>query len=227
MGMNQTKLHWSILAEDWKACLERLGRNKGKLESRTLNPCGDLPLHLCCYGGQAPPHIIHALIDANPESLRVKNNKGRDPMTLAAINYRIGSPHRREVLAALRWRRPGNSPTSQNDVHVLDSTYDDEMFSSGPPAQMYSTSVQCIICADNQATVALIPCGHVCLCLKCVQTTIMQQGICPVDRCEVTGLYRLQGEEITIHNSMCNDDNTSHVAQSKENIGSVGRELCA
>ena len=43
--------------------------------------------------------------------------------------------------------------------------------------------------------------GHVCLCMKCVKTTL-KQGRCPVDRCEVTGLYRLQGDQIRIHESM-------------------------
>lgn len=37
--------------------------------------------------------------------------------------------------------------------------------------------------------------------MKCVKTTL-KQGRCPVDRCEVTGLYRLQGDQIRIHESM-------------------------
>lgn len=38
--------------------------------------------------------------------------------------------------------------------------------------------------------------------MKCVRTTL-KQGRCPVDRCEVEGLYQLQGDQIQIHQSMC------------------------
>lgn len=166
-------------------------------EARTFNPCGDLPLHLACYGGQAPPSIIRALIDAFPESIRIENKAGRKPLELAAINYRSGSPHRRAVLAALRWHRLDASVEDNRD----ESTADD-MFSSKAPVSMYSASSQCIICAENPSEIALIPCGHVCLCIKCVRDTMIQVGLCPVDRCEVKGLYRLKEDEmVSIHDS--------------------------
>ena len=35
----------------------------------------------------------------------------------------------------------------------------------------------------------------------------MRNGRCPVDRCEVQGLYQLKGDQIKIHESMCGVDN--------------------
>jgi len=80
---------------------------------------GDLPLHLACYDGQAPPDIIRALIDAYPDSVRKENSLGRDPMELAAKNYRIGGAYRAEVLELLRWHRPGSSSSSDPLNEIL------------------------------------------------------------------------------------------------------------
>ena len=73
---------------------------------------GDLPLHLACYDGQAPPAVIRALIDAYPDSVRKKNRMGLDPLQLAARNYRVGHPYRSQVLTLLRGHQPGDSPSS-------------------------------------------------------------------------------------------------------------------
>ena len=67
---------------------------------------------------------------------------------------------------------------------------------------MFSAAALCVVCMEEPSTVAMIPCGHVCLCLNCVRNT-MQKGRCPVDRCEVYGLYQLQGDQVKIHESMC------------------------
>lgn len=52
-----------------------------------MNPLGDTPLHLCCYGGQAPPSIIRALILAYPAATTIRNKEGYLPVELARINY--------------------------------------------------------------------------------------------------------------------------------------------
>mmetsp|Transcript_14706 Transcript_14706/g.35431 ORF Transcript_14706/g.35431 Transcript_14706/m.35431 type:complete len:217 (+) Transcript_14706:128-778(+) len=204
MGLTQTKLHWYVLGQDWKGCTRRIHKSQGA-EARTFNPYGDLPIHLACYDGAAPPEIIRALIDAYPDSVRKENKRGRDPLELAARNYHLGSPHRAEVLALLRWHRPENSPPS-NSGPANESL--PGIFSNNPPEQMYSASARCVVCMEEPSSVAMIPCGHICLCMKCVPTC-MRNGRCPIDRCEVHGLYQLQGDQVRIHESMCgvcNDD---------------------
>ena len=172
-----------------------------------LHKDGDLPLHLACYDGVAPPHIIRALIDAYPDSVRKENKMGRDPLELAAKNYRVGGPYRAEVLVLLRWHRPGNSP---NDYSDAQTDLLPGIFTQRQPEQMFSASELCVVCMEEPSRVAMIPCGHVCLCMKCVRTT-MQRGRCPVDRCEVNNLYQLQGEEVKIHESMCSVSNSNFV----------------
>ena len=164
---------------------------------------GDLPLHLACYDGAAPPEIIRALIDAYPESVRKENRMGLDPLELAARNYRHGSPHRAEVLSLLRWHRPENSEPVATGARPPDETLPG-IFTDNPPEQMYSAASHCVVCMEEPSTVAMIPCGHICLCMKCVKTCL-RKGRCPVDRCEVHGLYRLQGEQVKIHEAMCRE----------------------
>lgn len=195
MGQGQTKLHWAVLAQDWPGVLRRL--SKKPIEAATSNPGGDLPLHLACYEGQAPPYIIIALIDAYPDAVKTENKRGRDPLELASINYRVDGPHRSEVLGLLRWHRPGDSPSGAMDDNFDNEETDacipySDMFSEQPPIQMYNTSPQCVICLESPATIAMIPCGHVCLCNSCLQTKVMRRGLCPIDRCEVVGLYKVK-----------------------------------
>lgn len=199
MGQGQTKLHWAVLAQDWKGVLRRL--SKYPKEAATPNQYGDYPLHLACYDGQAPPEIINALIDAFPSGIRLENKKGRDPRELASINYHVDGPHRSEVLALLRWHRPGNFPISDaqeagfhNEEGSAPMPYGD-MFVEEPPAQLYNTSHQCVICLESSASIAMVPCGHVCLCMNCLQTKVMRRGLCPIDRCEVVGLYKVKEDD--------------------------------
>mmetsp|Transcript_24907 Transcript_24907/g.53732 ORF Transcript_24907/g.53732 Transcript_24907/m.53732 type:complete len:216 (+) Transcript_24907:296-943(+) len=213
MGLTQTKLHFYVLSQNWNGCFRRLQKSQG-VEARIFNPCGDLPLHLACYTGQAPPEIIRALIDAYPGSVNKENKLGRDPLELAAKNYRVGSSIRAEVLALLRWHRPGISPASASDP-VSEPLPD--IFCQAPPERMYSASAQCVVCMEEPACIAMIPCGHICLCMTCVRTA-MRKGLCPVDRCEVKGLYQLQGDQVRIHESMCGVNDHCVGAQSEMEI---------
>ena len=45
----------------------------------------------------------------------------------------------------------------------------------------------CVVCWESEAVVALNPCGHVCLCVKCVP----QQHTCPMCRAAVSGTLRV------------------------------------
>jgi hypothetical protein len=166
---------------------------------------GDLPIHLACYTGNAPPDILRALLDAYPDSLRMPNKMGRDPLELASINYHLDHPHRAEVLFLLRWYCPGRSSSNTFDENGDDSIQHDttlidgetllpaDIFSQSPPEQLYMTSTVCVACMEKPSNIAILPCGHICLCRECVcSTRVLRCGKCPVGRCEVIGLYRLE-----------------------------------
>lgn len=192
-----SKLHWYILAEDWNGCRRRIAKTNGA-EARSMNEYGDLPLHFACYGGLAPPDIIRALLDAYPASVHVENSHGRVPLELATINYHIrtGTDEeaidvsvRNEVLFLLRYHRPTNSlPPSMaiDDAPTLPG-----IFANKPPGQMFATAPMCVVCMDAPSCVAMIPCGHICLCTECGFSTAASSGKCPVDRCTIHGLYQL------------------------------------
>jgi len=166
---------------------------------------GDLPIHLACYTGNAPPDILRALLDAYPNSLRMPNKTGRDALELASINYHLDHPHRAEVLFLLRWYRPGHSSSNsfvENGEDSIDHDSDGEIllpsdiFSQSPPEHMYMTSTICVACMEKPSDIAILPCGHICLCRECVcSTRVLHCGKCPVGRCEVIGLYRLEEED--------------------------------
>jgi hypothetical protein len=46
---------------------------------------------------------------------------------------------------------------------------------------------ECVVCLERRAQVAVIPCGHVCLCAECAQ----QQVLCPICRAHVCGTLRV------------------------------------
>lgn len=207
LGLTQTKLHFAVLRGglegEWIHTMRRVA--KAPYEAQIRNPYGDYPLHLACYTGVAPPEVIRALIDAYPDAVTKENKKGRSPQELVARNYRVDDPRRAQVLALLRWHRPGDttSSTTLTRQHSTDLyCHTEDMFCDEPPEHMYSTSAQCVVCLEEAATIAMKPCGHICLCISCVPAT-MRKGQCPVDRCEVRELYQLQGEQISIHMSMC------------------------
>lgn len=87
MGTTQTKLHYKVLKQSWSSTHAHLSTPAGQRNARQVNPLGDTPLHLCCYGGQAPPSIIRALILAYPASTTIRNKEGYLPVELARINY--------------------------------------------------------------------------------------------------------------------------------------------
>ena len=54
-------------------------------------------------------------------------------------------------------------------------------------------SVECIICWEASASVVLQPCGHLCVCLSCVE--LLRGAVCPMCRGEV--LSRVMTEAAT------------------------------
>ena len=87
MGTTQTKLHYKVLKQSWESTHAHLSTPAGQRNARVANPLGDTPLHLCSYGGQAPPSIIRALILAYPAAATLRNKEGFLPVELARINY--------------------------------------------------------------------------------------------------------------------------------------------
>ena len=176
-----------------------------------------MPLHLACYTGNAPPNIIRALVDAYPNSMHIQNKLGRVPLELATINYHADHPNRAEVLFLLRWHRPGGDNNTNSSIDSDRSQPADigielspRIFLQHPPEQMYMTSTVCIACMEEPSNVVIIPCGHICLCTKCVRT-VLRCGKCPVGRFQVVGLHRLEeGYQCSIHGheneSLCCED---------------------
>lgn len=46
----------------------------------------------------------------------------------------------------------------------------------------YNKSEKCVICRDNTPEVSIFPCGHICLCLKCVFDVTDDTNLCPLCR---------------------------------------------
>ena len=161
------------------------------------------------------------------------NKLGRDPLELASINYHVDHPYRAEVLFLLRWHRPGHSSSSPLDETIGDDptqhhqnrgvsttfTDDDEVlllpadiFSQTPPNNMYMASAVCVACMENPSDIAILPCGHICLCRTCVcSTSVLRCGKCPIGRCEVVGLYQqvatiMHSEEEEEEKTLCRCD---------------------
>lgn len=49
----------------------------------------------------------------------------------------------------------------------------------------------CCICLEARAAVALVPCGHVCVCAGCVGAVACTGGQCPMCRAETTGMLQV------------------------------------
>lgn len=65
---------------------------------------------------------------------------------------------------------------------------------TGAPEHTYQTSTTCVVCLDSKADHAVVPCGHVCLCLPC-SAKVRRTGLCPVGRCVVGNVLKIEGDE--------------------------------
>mmetsp|Transcript_22955 Transcript_22955/g.50014 ORF Transcript_22955/g.50014 Transcript_22955/m.50014 type:complete len:240 (+) Transcript_22955:729-1448(+) len=197
MGLAQTKLHHRVLQGNWSSILRRLQTPEGKHWAMKGNPCGDLPLHLACYGGQTPPAVVRALIVAYPGGVHHKNDMGFTPIQLARVNYRRDHPFREEVLEFLEVysRIDNNNSYSSNNSDAVrvdsnpaseqedrNSNNDDDnpqLIAAGKvaakllqPHNTYQTSRICVICLENEADHVVISCGHQCLCGSCAKKVL-------------------------------------------------------
>mmetsp|Transcript_26832 Transcript_26832/g.58700 ORF Transcript_26832/g.58700 Transcript_26832/m.58700 type:complete len:285 (+) Transcript_26832:71-925(+) len=251
MGLTQTKLHHKILKQSWSSTIAHLHTPSGLRSCRQRNPMGDLPLHLACYSGVAPPSVIRELVLAFPEAVGVENGEGYTPCQLARINYGgggtsggqadgggLGSRYRDEVLellegsfAAMALRVAVENGTGSAIVLLADDAADDAdaadgglpgggdggVSASGPggggrrgrgggsamaapaaasaatarPEHTYVTSSTCVICLDAASDHVVVPCGHLCLCRKCAVSVRRGGTLCPVGRCVVGNIVKV------------------------------------
>lgn len=210
MGFSQSKLHHKVLQGNWPSIIKRLQTPAGKKWVRQENPCGDMPLHLACYSGQAPPVVIRALILAYPPALAHKNHFGFVPLQLARVNYRTGHPFREEVLEFLEVYTSIHSTSNVEEQNEASTNQDipeilQVSSSNLQPDNTYQTSSLCVICLENEADHVVIPCGHQCLCGDCAKKVLIgtkqknnnhasskpQHKCCPVGRCEIRAIVKV------------------------------------
>jgi tetratricopeptide (TPR) repeat protein len=76
------------------------------------------------------------------------------------------------------------------DVAWVHGPVEGEVFATSSTQPADGDSVEggeCVVCLEMQAQIAVIPCGHVCLCAGCNQ----HQHFCPICRVPVTGSLRV------------------------------------
>lgn len=51
----------------------------------------------------------------------------------------------------------------------------------------------CVICRGSKATIAIVPCGHLCMCQDCATELATREETCPLCRGQVTGTLKIYG----------------------------------
>ena len=89
---------------------------------------------------------------------------------IAAV--RVEGQEFRELAAVLRGPKPGDTVV--------------ESYTAAAPAPHAGGAATekrvCIVCDDNAAELAIVPCGHVCLCAECCDTLLVVSPACPMCR---------------------------------------------
>jgi len=184
MGLNQTKLHFKVLKEDWDAVEERA--LLFPQEVRTRNEYGDLPLHFACYVGRAPAETIAALVRAYPESVTIRNSRGFLPLDAARVNYLRESPHRERVLLVLGSSGAAASPAEEPRAEGADEF-------PNQPERRFDSGV-CVVCMEKPADHIVVPCGHACVCGPCA-ISVLSRGLCPMGRCRIGAIRKIEDTE--------------------------------
>ena len=114
------------------------------------------------YGGH--PHILKLLIEHKADVKKAVN--GQTPLMVAAAGVSQGGVYESRFQQCVELLVPRHPPPPPDD-------FKDEQKSKkakvAPP--------ECAICKVGRAEVALIPCGHMCVCSSCVSRA---KGKCPV-----------------------------------------------
>jgi len=108
-----------------------------------------------------------------------------------------GLPSLRREMAALyerhlNWLRGAPTARAAGAGHALEHHIPDTVAGEGEET--------CVVCWENRPVIALIPCGHVCLCSGCSRNLLHGSGSaairdarCPTCRARVEGAMRVWG----------------------------------
>ena len=77
------------------------------------------------------------------------------------------------------------------DGYVFGEVFDDTLVSrvEGAGAAADTIRNKCVVCLDNDPTMALLPCGHRCVCMSCGTIDILPK--CPMCREDVQEIRRI------------------------------------
>jgi hypothetical protein len=129
------------------------------------------------------------------DDLREQYEQSFSPMTLPQSIERFLANHRRErqervlghavgAAAEARVRNPDEPSVVPAAIVAPEEKPDEPSAPEGTPEKKL-----CVICIDRAKVVALIPCGHVCLCATC--TVKAAPKTCPMCRAHVTSTLRV------------------------------------
>jgi len=62
-----------------------------------------------------------------------------------------------------------------------------------PQQQPQASSSKCVACSEAIATMAIVPCGHKCLCEPCLARGGGHLSLCPICRCKIQSILRIYG----------------------------------
>jgi len=154
------------------------------------------PLHLACEA-KVPHTIIQILFETDPAASGIRDASGRTALEIACSHSWIFNPlWRMRVNKILRdehhphrhqLQEPAATPAPHHSPILLDSSPEitDNNDDDGAADKSKDDGV-CVLCWEKKADMALIPCGHVCLCSHCSgQPRILNDTLqrkCPVCR---------------------------------------------
>eukprot|EP00656_Telonema_subtile_P051861 TRINITY_DN707_c0_g1_i1.p1 TRINITY_DN707_c0_g1~~TRINITY_DN707_c0_g1_i1.p1 ORF type:complete len:699 (+),score=142.19 TRINITY_DN707_c0_g1_i1:88-2184(+) len=100
-----------------------------------------------------------------------------------------GCPDSVYALMQQCWQtRPRDRPTFSEIHNLLLTVYAEIVGSEGAKCEEHNL---CVVCDDNDAVMAVVPCGHCCACEECALLLKPGEGKCPMCRQEITCLLRI------------------------------------
>jgi hypothetical protein len=90
------------------------------------------------------------------------------------------------------WQQdPAERPTFASLKMDIQDAYAAEV--APQAAQQEDEENLCVVCMENQAECALIPCGHKCVCEEDA-TAMCRLGVCPICRCVIQSHMKIFGD---------------------------------